>query len=107
VIVGISVSFAIPSIAVNERAAELGQQARSGLPVSPIEVLTVPIVDVAAPQVLVHWANPAVPPPRELVSTPEGILLGEAGHHLVVSVVTGTHRRLVRLNATSVVVELR
>lgn len=112
VIVALLLSMVIPSIAVVQRAAQLGQQARKGELVKPFELFTIPIVDVSAPKIRLHWANPMIPHPREifghdqLPEPAEGVLLGQGDNVVIASVRVGGQYRVVRLNVAAVVIEL-
>lgn len=111
-IVALLLSVAIPSIAVVERATQRGQQARAGCPVTPFDFLKIPIVDVSAPRIRLHWANPTIAPPREFfghgqdLKPAEGVLLGQGDNIVIANVRAGEQYRVVRLNATAVIVEL-
>lgn len=111
-IVALLLSVAIPSIAVAQEAAQLGQRARKGHSVTPFNIFKIPIIDVSAPEIRLHWANPMIPHPREifghgqLPEPAEGVLLGQGDNVVIASVRVGGQYRVVRLNAGAVVVEL-
>jgi hypothetical protein len=109
--VALLLSLVIPSIAVVQRAAYLGQQAREGRHVEPFVLCGIPIIDVSAPKIRLYWANPTIPAPRELFDPgqrpAEGVLLGQSNNVVIASLrVEGQQYRVVRLNITAVVVEL-
>lgn len=112
VFVAVVASVVIPSIAVVHQAAQLGQKARGGERVTSFNVFAIPIVDVSAPKIKLHWANPTIPYPPELFGhgqIPEpamGVLLGQGNDVVIANILVGKQHRVVRLNAATVIVEL-
>jgi hypothetical protein len=106
------VAIVIPAAGVARQAAELGRQAKAGVAVQPISVLTIPIVDVSAPKVQVYWANQSIPPPVAIFSAGtgrpvQGTLLGQTSSIVVVNLETGPQPRIVRFAPAAVIVEAR
>jgi hypothetical protein len=110
-IVVILFGVALPAVAVIQQAAHRGQLARAGETVAAYDIFSVPIVDVAAPRITLMWADANVPHPRDIFGSGEatpvsGVLLGQGDGFIVVNVPVGAEQRVVRLDPSTVIVEL-
>jgi hypothetical protein len=104
------IALVLPAVLLNLEVRSLGQYALSGGIVSPIEAFGIPIIDVSAPPVKLHWSDPRTPRPYYFgnAATPEpirGTLLGQTDTAVVANLNYENNFRIVRFDAGQVIVE--